>query len=112
MFVSPRKSNKQLIVEDNNLGVSEAVGEVFPVSKYHRCTVHFYRNVFSVVPHSKAKVVAYDLRQPLVYLTVFITDIEAQSYAIHCQYSTKTANANCLEYKNFMGNLDKSNQQA
>ena len=31
----------------------EAVGEVFPEAKYQRCTVHFYRNVFSVAPKSK-----------------------------------------------------------
>ena len=36
----------------------EAVGEVFPEAKYQRCTVHFYRNVFSVTPRSKVKLVA------------------------------------------------------
>lgn len=35
----------------------EAVGEVFPEAKYQRCTVHFYRNVFSVVPRSKIRLV-------------------------------------------------------
>ena len=35
----------------------EAVGEVFPEAKYQRCTVHFYRNVFSVAPRSKVKLV-------------------------------------------------------
>ena len=35
----------------------EAVGEVFPDAKYQRC-VHFYRNVFSVTPHYKVKLVA------------------------------------------------------
>ena len=34
------------------------MGEVFPDAKYQRCTVHFYRNVFSVVPRSKIKIVA------------------------------------------------------
>ena len=33
----------------------EVEGEVFPEAKYWRCTVHFYRNVFSVVPKSKVK---------------------------------------------------------
>ena len=33
----------------------EAVGEVFPEAKYQRCVVHFYRNVFSVVPQNVAK---------------------------------------------------------
>ena len=40
----------------------EAVGEVFPDAKYQRCTVHFYRNVFSVVPRSKVKLVAKMLK--------------------------------------------------
>ena len=31
---------------------------MFPDAKYQRCTVHFYRNVFSVVPRSKVKLVA------------------------------------------------------
>ena len=44
------------------LGMLEAVGEVFPDAKYQRCVVHFYRNVFSVVPKSKVKLVAYMLK--------------------------------------------------
>ena len=48
----------KLIVGDKRLGMLEAVGEVFPDAKYQRCTVHFYRNVFSVVPRSKVKLVA------------------------------------------------------
>ena len=36
----------------------KAVGEVFTEAKYQRCTVHFYRNVFSVTPRSKVKLVA------------------------------------------------------
>ena len=39
----------------------EAV-EVFPTAKYQRCVVHFYRNVFSVVPRSKIKTVAKMLK--------------------------------------------------
>lgn len=48
----------KLIVGDKCLGMLEAVGEVYPDAKYQRCTVHFYRNVFSVVPRSKGKLVA------------------------------------------------------
>ena len=51
-----------LIVGDKCLGMLEVVGEVFPQAKYQRCTVHFYRNVFSVVPRSKAKLVAKMLK--------------------------------------------------
>ena len=40
----------------------EAVGEVFPEAKYQRCTVHLYRNVFSVTPRSKVKLVAKMLK--------------------------------------------------
>lgn len=52
----------RLIVGDKCLGMLEAVGEVFPQAKYQRCTVHFYRNVFAVVPHSKVKLVAKMLK--------------------------------------------------
>ena len=34
----------------------------FPEAKYQRCTVHFYRNVFSVTPRSKVKLVAKMLK--------------------------------------------------
>ena len=51
----------------------EAVSEVFPEAKYQRCVVHFYRNVFSVVPRSKVKYVAKMLK------------------AIHAQESKKAA---------------------
>ena len=51
----------------------EAVGEVFPEAKYQRCTVHLYRNVFSVTPRSKVKLVAKMLK------------------AIHAQESKKAA---------------------
>ena len=52
----------KLIVGDKYLGMLEAVGEVFPEAKYQRCVVHFYRNVFSVVPKSKVKNVAKMLK--------------------------------------------------
>lgn len=52
----------KLIVGDKCLGMLEAVNEVFPEAKYQRCTVHFYRNVFSVVPRSKIKLVAKMLK--------------------------------------------------
>ena len=52
----------KLIAGDKCLGMLEAVGEVFPEAKYQRCVVHFYRNVFSVVPRSKVKLVAKMLK--------------------------------------------------
>ena len=52
----------KLIVGDKCLGMLEAVGEVFPEAKYQRCVVHFYRNVFSVVPRTKVRNVALMLK--------------------------------------------------
>jgi putative transposase len=52
----------QLFIGDKCLGLLEAVNEVFPDAKYQRCTVHFYRNVFSVTPRSKMKEVAAMLK--------------------------------------------------
>ena len=43
----------KLIIGDKALGMVEAIGQVFPQAKYQRCIVHFYRNVFSVVPKQK-----------------------------------------------------------
>ena len=60
-------------VEETLNELLEAVGEVFPEAKYQRCTVHFYRNVFSVTPRSKVKLVAKMLK------------------AIHAQESKKAA---------------------
>ena len=60
-------------VEETLNELLEAVGEVFPEAKYQRCTVHFYRNVFSVTPRSKVKIVAKMLK------------------AIHAQESKKAA---------------------
>ena len=52
----------KLIIGDKNLGMVESIGEVFPEAKYQRCTVHMYRNIFSVVPHKKCKEVAKMLK--------------------------------------------------
>jgi len=52
----------QLFIGDKCIGLLEAVNEVYPMAKYQRCTVHFYRNVFSVTPRSKMKEVAAMLK--------------------------------------------------
>jgi len=51
-----------LFIGDKCQGMLEAVHEVYPESKYQRCTVHFYRNVFSVTPRGKMKLVAKMLK--------------------------------------------------
>ena len=55
-------SGVNLVIGDKCLGMLESVYDVFPEAKYQRCTVHFYRNVFSVVPRSKIKIVAKMLK--------------------------------------------------
>ena len=55
-------SGVKLIIGDKALGMVESIGEVFPDAKYQRCVVHFYRNVFTVVPRHKVKEVAKMLK--------------------------------------------------
>lgn len=43
------------VVGDKSLGMLEAVGDVLLDAKYQRCTVHFYRNIFTGVPRTKVK---------------------------------------------------------
>lgn len=52
----------RLIIGDKNLGMLETIPEVFPDARYQRCTVHFYRNIFSVTPRNKMKTVAMMLK--------------------------------------------------
>lgn len=52
----------QLVISDKCLGLVEALAEFYPEAAWQRCAVHFYRNVFTVVPKSKAKNVAAMLK--------------------------------------------------
>lgn len=52
----------QLFIADKCSGLIEAMAEVFPRARYQRCIVHFYRNVFSVVPRKKVKEVSAMLK--------------------------------------------------
>lgn len=55
-------SGIRLIIGDKNLGMLETIPEVFPDVRYQRCTVHFYRNIFSVTPRNKMKSVSMMLK--------------------------------------------------
>lgn len=57
----------------------ETIPEVFPEARYQRCTVHFYRNIFSVTPRNKMKTVALMLK------------------AIHAQESKKAAREKAIQ---------------
>ena len=52
----------QLFVTDKCLGLVEALGEMYPEASWQRCMVHFYRNVFTVVPKGKIREVVTMLK--------------------------------------------------
>jgi putative transposase len=39
----------RLFITDACMGLVESLSEYYPMAKWQRCMVHFYRNVFSVV---------------------------------------------------------------
>jgi len=63
----------RLIISDACIGLKESVVDYYPEADWQRCTVHFYRNVFSHVPSTKVKQVSLMLK------------------AIHAQESLQTA---------------------
>jgi len=52
----------RLIVSDACMGLVEAAAEYYPEADWQRCTVHFYRNVFSHVPRGKMRQVSAMLK--------------------------------------------------
>lgn len=52
----------RLFITDACMGLVESLGEFYPARKWQRCMVHFYRNVFSVVPAERMKEVAAMLK--------------------------------------------------
>ena len=52
----------KLYITDKCLGLVEALGEFYPEASWQRCMVHFYRNVFTVVPKGRVKEVVAMLK--------------------------------------------------
>ena len=52
----------KLFITDKSLGLVETLGEFYPKTRWQRCVVHFYRNVFTAVPKGKVKEVAAMLK--------------------------------------------------
>jgi len=52
----------KVFVSDKSLGLVETLGEFYPDAMWQRCMVHFYRNVFTVVPKGKVREVATMLK--------------------------------------------------
>ena len=51
-----------MFISDKCFGLVENLADFFPEAAWQRCVVHFYRNVWTVVPSSKVKVVAAMLK--------------------------------------------------
>jgi len=52
----------ELFISDKCMGLIESLQEYYPDAEWQRCIVHFYRNVFSVTPKGKVKMVAAMLK--------------------------------------------------
>jgi len=52
----------QLVISDKCLGLVESLADFFPEARWQRCVVHFYRNVFGMVPNGKMRDVAAMLK--------------------------------------------------
>lgn len=52
----------RLFISDKCMGLVESLGEYYPDAQWQRCTVHFYRNVFTNVPTTKGHEVAAMLK--------------------------------------------------
>ena len=55
-------SGVQLIISDACRGLVESIADYLPESRWQRCMVHFYRNVFSRVPSTKVREVSHMLK--------------------------------------------------
>jgi len=52
----------RLFISDKSLGLVESLADFYPEAKWQRCVVHFYNNVYTVVPRSKVREVAAMLK--------------------------------------------------
>lgn len=52
----------RLFITDACMGLVESLAEFYPEAKWQRCMVHFYRNVFSIVPAKRMGQVAAMLK--------------------------------------------------
>lgn len=55
-------SGVQLIISDACRGLVESIADYLPDARWQRCTVHFYRNVFSHVPTTKVREISHVLK--------------------------------------------------
>ena len=48
----------RMIISYACMGLVESAAEFYPEAQWQRCTVHFYRNIFTVVPSKHMRAVA------------------------------------------------------
>jgi transposase-like protein len=48
----------KLFISDKSLGLVESIADFYPEARWQRCIVHYYRNVFTLIPRGKMKEVA------------------------------------------------------
>jgi transposase-like protein len=70
----------ELVVSDKCLGLVEALGEFYPEARWQRCTVHFYRNVFSAVPRGRMREVAAMLKA--IHAQEDLAEAQAKAQAV------------------------------
>jgi putative transposase len=70
----------RLVISDKCLGLIEALGNLYPEAAWQRCVVHFYRNVFAVVPKGKVKEVAAMLKA--IHAQEDRTEAQAKAVAV------------------------------
>ena len=73
-------SDVELFITDKCMGLVESIEEHFPLAHWQRCVVHFYRNVFSVVPRSRLKEVAAMLKA--IHAQEDLPEARAKSVAV------------------------------
>jgi transposase-like protein len=69
----------QLFITDKCLGLVDSVTEFYPEASWQRCTVHFYRNVWTAVPQGRVR------------------EVTAMLKAIHAQEDKKAAREKALQ---------------
>ena len=75
----------------------ESLEEVYPNAKYQRCTVHFSRNVFSVIPHGKIPTVNRMLKAIHAQENKNTARVKAQAVAQQLREMKLTAAAKKIE---------------
>lgn len=92
----------RMLTGDKCQGMIGALEEVFPEAKYQRCTVYFYRNLFSKVPkHKRAFVTkmlkAIHAQESLEASVAKAEEVTEKLEKIKLNEATKGINEGCLE---------------